>query len=47
MELKDDVNELFDEAIGLSIYSNSKPGVFSYVSIFENLWTQTECYTIG
>jgi len=44
MELKDDVNELFDEAIGLSIYSNSKPGVFSYVSIFENLWTQTELY---
>ncbi len=46
MELKDDVNELFDEAIGLSIYSNSKPGVFSYVSIFENLWTQTELYNL-
>ena len=44
MELKDDANELFDEAIGLSIYSNSEPGVFSYVSIFENLWTQTELY---
>ncbi len=46
MELKDDANELFDEAIGLSIYSNSEPGVFSYVSIFENLWTQTELYNL-
>jgi phospho-acceptor domain-containing protein len=46
MELKDDVNELFEEAIGLSIYSNSKPGVLSYVSIFENLWTQTELYNL-
>ena len=45
MELKDDLNELFDEAIGSSIYSNSKPGVLSYVSIFENLWTQTELTT--
>ena len=45
MELKDDQNELFDEAIGLSIYSNSKPGVLSYVSIFENLWTQTDLIT--
>ena len=44
MELKNDMKETFDEAIGLSIYSNSKPGVFSYVSIFENLWTQTELY---
>jgi len=46
MELKDDVNELFEEAIGLSIYSSSKPGVLSYVSIFENLWTQTELYNL-
>ena len=46
MELKDDQNELFEEAIGLSIYSNSKPGVLSYVSIFENLWTQTELYNL-
>jgi signal transduction histidine kinase len=34
----------FDEAIGLSIYSNSRAGVLSYVSIFENLWLQTELY---
>ena len=44
MELKYDDNETFNEAIGLSIYSNSKPGAISYVSIFENLWTQTELY---
>ncbi len=46
MELKDDSNESFDKAIGLSIYSNSEPGVISYVSIFENLWTQTELYNV-
>jgi signal transduction histidine kinase len=34
----------FDDAIGLSTYSNSKAGVLSYVSIFENLWLQTELY---
>jgi two-component system sensor histidine kinase VicK len=44
MELKDDSTATFDEAIGYSTYSNSKPGVFSYVSIFENLWKQTELY---
>ncbi|MFZ0512992.1 MAG: HAMP domain-containing sensor histidine kinase [Candidatus Nitrosopolaris sp.] len=44
MELRDDSKGTFDEAIGLSTYSNSRPGVLSYVSIFENLWTQTELY---
>ena len=44
MELRDDSKQTFDEAIGLSTYSNSKPGVLSYVSIFENLWKQTELY---
>lgn len=44
MELKDDMGKTFEEAIGLSIYSNSKPGVFSYVSIFENLWLQSDLY---
>jgi signal transduction histidine kinase len=44
MELKDDSRETFVEAVGLSIYSTSKPGVLSYVSIFENLWIQTEMY---
>jgi signal transduction histidine kinase len=44
MELRDDSKTTFDEAIGLSTYSNSRPGVLSYVSIFENLWMQTELY---
>jgi two-component system, OmpR family, sensor histidine kinase VicK len=44
MEIRDDSKTTFDEAIGLSTYSNSKPGVLSYVSIFENLWKETELY---
>ena len=44
MELRDDSKRTFDKAIGLSTYSNSRPGVLSYVSIFENLWKQTELY---
>jgi nitrogen-specific signal transduction histidine kinase len=44
IELRDDSKSTFHEAIGLSTYSSSKPGVLSYVSIFENLWIQTELY---
>jgi two-component system sensor histidine kinase VicK len=44
MELKDDTKQTFHEAIGLSTHSNSKAGVISYVSIFENIWNQTELY---
>ncbi|MGB6532822.1 MAG: HAMP domain-containing sensor histidine kinase, partial [Candidatus Nitrosopolaris sp.] len=44
MEIKDDSKTTFDEAIGLSTYSNSNAGVLSYVAIFENLWKQTELY---
>jgi two-component system sensor histidine kinase VicK len=44
MELRDDSTKTFDEAIGLSTYSNSKAGVLSYVAIFENLWVLTELY---
>lgn len=44
IEVRDDSKSTFYEAIGLSTYSNSKPGVLSYVSIFENLWIQTELY---
>ena len=43
-ELKDDSKETTLEAIGLATYSNSKPTVLSYVSIFESLWNQTELY---
>jgi two-component system sensor histidine kinase VicK len=45
VELKDDTkDETSDEAIGLATYSNSEATVFSYVSIFENLWIQTELH---
>ena len=44
IEVRDDSKSRFYEAIGLSTYSNSKPGVLSFVSIFENLWIQTELY---
>jgi len=44
IELRNDSKSTFDEAIGLSTYSSSKAGVLSYVSIFENLWIQTELY---
>jgi hypothetical protein len=44
VELKDDTMETSDEAIGLATYSNSEATVFSYVSIFENLWIQTELH---
>jgi signal transduction histidine kinase len=41
MELRDDSKTTFDEAIGLSTYSNSRAGVLSYVAMFEKLWNQT------
>ncbi|MGC2574234.1 MAG: ATP-binding protein, partial [Candidatus Nitrosopolaris sp.] len=44
MEIRDDSKTSFDEAIGLSTYSNSKAGVLSYVGIFERLWKQSELY---
>jgi two-component system, OmpR family, sensor histidine kinase VicK len=44
IEKKDDTKENFIDAIGLATYSTSKPTVSSYVSIFENLWAQTELY---
>jgi two-component system, OmpR family, sensor histidine kinase VicK len=44
IELKYDNKEKSSEAIGLATYSNSKPTVLSFVSIFESLWEQTELY---
>ncbi|HEY1248097.1 MAG TPA: HAMP domain-containing sensor histidine kinase, partial [Nitrososphaera sp.] len=43
-ELKSDWKETSLQAMGLAIYSNSKPTVLSYVSIFESLWNQTYMY---
>jgi two-component system, OmpR family, sensor histidine kinase VicK len=44
IELIDDTEATFEEAIGLATYSNSKSTALSYVSIFEGLWKQTELY---
>lgn len=44
MELQDDLKNTFEEAIGLSTYSNSSPGVLSYISIFESLWKISVLY---
>jgi signal transduction histidine kinase len=43
-EKKDDSKESFIEALGLATYSNSKPTVMSYFSIFESLWKQVALY---
>ena len=44
IEKIDDSKENFTDAIGLATYSNSKPTVSSYISIFEILWNQTKLY---
>ena len=41
-ELKDPDAQDFSQAIGFSIYSNSRKSVESFKSIFELLWEQTE-----
>jgi phospho-acceptor domain-containing protein len=46
IEKKDDSKQSFTEAVGMATYSNSKPTVLSYVSIFENFWKQTELYQL-
>jgi two-component system, OmpR family, sensor histidine kinase VicK len=43
-ETTDDKKENFVEAVGFATYSNSKPTVMSYISIFKNLWKQVELY---
>lgn len=43
-EKKDDSKENFAEALGLATYSNSKPTVIAYFSIFESLWKQVVLY---
>ena len=43
-EKTDDTKENFIEAVGSGTYSNSKPTVMSYVSIFKNLWKQVDLY---
>ena len=43
-EKKDDSKEDFVDALGLATYSDSKPTVLSYFSIFESLWKQVALY---
>jgi sugar-specific transcriptional regulator TrmB len=42
MEVDDDSENDFSAATGLSTYSNSESTVFTYYSMFENLWIQAE-----
>ena len=44
VELRDDTRMTSYEAMGLAIFSNSKPTVLSYISIFESLWKQADLY---
>ena len=44
IEIKDNSKETFVDSIGFATYSNSKPSVLSYISIFESFWLQTEMY---
>jgi signal transduction histidine kinase len=43
-ELKDDTRQDSYDAVGVTLYSDSKTIVSSYVAIFESLWKQTELY---
>lgn len=43
-EKTDDSKENFAEALGLATYSDSKPTVMAYFSIFESLWRQVAVY---
>lgn len=44
VELKDDTKRTSYDAMGLATYSNSKPTVLSYISIFESLWKHADLY---
>ena len=43
-ELVNDYTESPAESLGFSIFSNSKSTVLYYISIFENLWKQSDLY---
>jgi hypothetical protein len=42
IEIKDDTEKSFEEALGPAVYSNSEMTVSSCISIFETLWTRSE-----
>ena len=43
--IQDDTKDNVYEAAGLSIYSNTKSMVLSYVAIFETLWKQSRLFS--
>jgi hypothetical protein len=44
IETKDDTKNRFEDAIELATFSNSKPTVMPYVTIFESFWRETDPY---
>lgn len=42
IDIDDDTKQTFDEATGLSTYSNNESTVTAYATIFESLWAQSE-----
>jgi signal transduction histidine kinase len=44
VETRDDTRDNHEQAAGISIYSNSKSIVPSYVYTFDSLWRQSELY---
>ena len=42
IEIKDDTKDNLFDSVGFATYSNSRPTVLSYVSIFESFWKQSE-----
>jgi len=42
IEVSDDSKDAFSQATGLATYSNSESTVFTYYSMFENIWIQAE-----
>jgi two-component system, OmpR family, sensor histidine kinase VicK len=44
VETKDDTKDSHEQAAGISIYTDSKSIVSSYVSIFESFWRQSELF---
>ncbi len=43
-ELVNDYTEIPAESLGISTFSNSKSTVLYYISMFENLWKQSDIY---
>ncbi|MGI8832976.1 MAG: ATP-binding protein [Nitrososphaeraceae archaeon] len=46
LETKDDTKDNHEQAVGISIYSNSKSIVSSYAYIFDSLWKQGDLYEL-